>query len=157
MHFSFRVVAPFLFAFMICAAFAAPLAAHDAGDQAQASSEDGHNKHHPNNLIQGPHVEGHIAFLHAELRIMPAQESLWAPVAAAMREDVKNMDEAESHAAGQGRPETAIQYLEKRAAFANLRAQGEDRFLKAFRPFYDTLSDDQKRMADELLMPHAPD
>ncbi len=155
MHLNFRVITPFLFALMISGAVATPLAAHNADDQAQASSGDGDHKHRADNLIQGPHVEGHIAFLHAELRITPAQEQFWAPVAAAMREDVRNMDEAESQVSS--RPETAIQYLEKRAAFANLRAQGEARFLKAFHPLYDNLADDQKRMADELLMPHAPD
>lgn len=66
----------------------ATLAARSEGDVG-ASSHD---------LVQGAHVEGHIAFLKAELGITSAQETLWSPVAAAMREDVRNLQEAETKA-----------------------------------------------------------
>lgn len=104
-------------------------------------------------IVQGPHVEGHIAFLHAELGITPAQEPLWAPVADAMREDVENVEEADRDAGNGHPPESAIQYLKNRVMFANLRAQGENRFLVAFSPLYDRLSAKQKAIADELLIP----
>ena len=75
-------------------------------------------------------VEGHIAFLHAELGITPEQEQLWSDVAAAMRQDVKDMECAEERVARhQSDHETAIHYLKNREMFANLRAQGE-------RPFF---------------------
>ena len=104
-------------------------------------------------LVQGAHVEGHIAFLRAELGITSAQESLWMPVAGAMREDVRNTQEAETRVSQRQRPDNAIEYLENRSFFAALRAQGEARFLAAFRPLYSTLSSQQKQVADELLMP----
>ncbi len=112
----------------------------------------------PHDLVQGAHVEGHIAFLHAELGITPAQEPLWVPVAAAMREDVRNLQDAEKKTPPitHGR-ETAIQYLESRTLFANLRAQGEARFLAALRPLYDKFSEQQKQIADELLIPCGQD
>lgn len=123
----------------------------------QAARSEGDVTARSHDLIQGSHVEGHIAFLKAELGITAAQESLWTPVAAAMREDVKNIDEAEYKVSQKQRPDNAIDYLENRVMFANLRAQGEARFLTAFKPLYNDLSQQQKQMADELLIPNAPE
>jgi hypothetical protein len=53
--------------------------------------------------------------------------------------------------------ETAIQYLQNRAMFANLRARGEARFLAALQPLYDNLSMQQKQAADELLVSKSSD
>jgi hypothetical protein len=103
--------------------------------------------------VPGQHVEGHIAFLHAELKITPTQEQLWAAVADAMREDVKEMQDGERQVSRQTQgSETAIQYLKNRAMFANLRAQGEARFLAALQPLYEDFSMQQKQTADELLI-----
>lgn len=44
-----------------------------------------------------------------------------------------------------------LQHLEERADFTALRAKGEQRFLEAFRPLYERLSDAQKQAADDLL------
>jgi len=38
-----------------------------------------------------------------------------------------------------------------RARFEQMRSQDAERFLAAFRPLYQSLSDDQKKAADELL------
>jgi hypothetical protein len=118
--------------------------AHNEGDVA-ANSHD---------LVQGSHVEGHIAFFKAELGITSEQESLWAPVVAAMREDVKNLQDEESSLSQKHAPKNAIEYLQNRVVFANLRAQGEERFLSAFHPLYDALSQQQKQAANSLLIPN---
>ncbi len=123
-----------------------PQTAHSEGDVDA-------NKH---DLVQGSHVEGHIAFLKAEIGISAAQEAEWQPVAAAMREDVRNLNDAEHRIARQQGSDTALDYLQNRVLFANLRAQGEQRFLTAFQPLYGVLSSQQKRVADELLIPAAP-
>jgi hypothetical protein len=100
----------------------------------------------------GEHVEGHIAFLKAELTITPAQEALWEKVAVVMRADVADFEtfRAQDSARAQARP-TALQHLEDRVAYTALRAKGEQRFLDAFRPLYNALSVAQKQSADELL------
>ena len=118
-------------------------AAHDEGDIA-ANTHD---------LVRGTHVEGHIAFMKAELGITAEQEMLWGPVASAMREDVKKLQEAERKVARKPTPDNALEYLENRVTFANLRAEGEVRFLNAFRPLYNSLSPQQKQIADDLLIP----
>jgi hypothetical protein len=100
----------------------------------------------------GPHVEGHIAFLKTELGITDAQAALWDKVASAMREDVAEMMAAMAQAQVDPQaPETALARLERRARITALRAQGEARFLAAFRPLYEALSPEQRNSADELF------
>jgi hypothetical protein len=100
----------------------------------------------------GEHIEGHIAFLKAELDITPAEETLWSAVAAVMRTDASDFErlKAKYPVLIQAR-ETAPQHLEERVALAALRAKSEQCFLDAFRPLYQTLSDAQKKTADDLL------
>lgn len=100
----------------------------------------------------GPHVEGHIAFLKTELGITDAQAPLWDKVASAMRQDVAEMMAAMAQARAERQaPETALARLETRARLSALRAEGEARFLAAFRPLYEALSDAQRKTADELF------
>jgi len=138
-------------------AFAYPLNAV-AADRGSPHAYDRSDITPDSHKVPGQHVEGHIAFLHAELRITPAQEQLWAAVANAMREDVKEMQDAEMQVSRQSQSsETAIQYLQNRAMFANLRARGEARFLAALQPLYESLSTQQKQAADELLVSRGMD
>src|SRR6266851_109932 len=51
-------------------------------------------------------------------------------------------------------PQNAVERLEARSQFASLRAQGSQRFLDAFKPLYASLTDDQKKAADEMLARH---
>jgi periplasmic protein CpxP/Spy len=102
-----------------------------------------------------PRTEGHIAYLKAELKITPAQESQWAKVADAIRQNDTERRQVFTQArANRDQPQNALQRLEGQARFAALRAQQQDRFLAAFRPLYDSLSDAQKKDADGLLGPH---
>lgn len=104
----------------------------------------------------GRHVEGRIAYLKAELKITDAQAPLWNKVADTMRDNAKQLDDAMSampHDPNAPRP-TAIERLETHAKFAEMRAQGTERFLAAFRPLYNSLSDDQKKNADDMMGGH---
>ena len=151
-HFYIRLAAVLALATVTVPASAAPTASaqQNAYDQSDAPAS--------HDLIGGAHVEGHVAFLHAELAITPAQEALWGPVADAMREDVKTMETAEDKIARQSPDrETAIRYLQNRTLFAEMRAQGESRFLAAMEPLYNSLSSQQKQMADELLIDRMPE
>lgn len=149
----FRLVAAAAFALAVMA----PQASF-AGDKAPPAFDKSDKMHGDAHILSGQHVEGHIAFLHAELGITPEQEKLWAPVADAMRQDVYAMQDAEDKIAGQSHShENAMQYLHNRAIFAGLRADAEARFLNAMLPLYDALSDEQKQSADDLLIPHPPE
>ena len=146
---SFRTIL-LLAALGIFAAATPVLAADQSTKSARTEGDVAADSH---DIVQGTHVEGHIAFLKAEIGITPEQESLWEPVAAAMREDFSRLQEEQNRMSQKHAPENAIEYLKNRVIFANLRAQGEVRFLAAFQSLYNVLSPRQKQTADELLIP----
>lgn len=118
-----------------------------SGAEAPPSAEHG--------FLPGRHIEGRIAFLKAEIKITAAQEPQWDRVAAVMREDARQMDQAlEQMRARSGQAQTAVARLEDRARFATMRAQQTQRFLDVFKPLYASLSSDQQKAADELLAHH---
>jgi hypothetical protein len=98
------------------------------------------------------HVEGRIAFLHAELKITSAQQAPWERVAAAMRANAQQMDQvAQQMRTTRDQPQSAVERLDQRARFIEARASTEKSFAEAFKPLYAVLSDDQKKSADELF------
>jgi protein CpxP len=108
-------------------------------------------------LLPGQMVDGRIAFLKAELKITPAQEAQWQPVADALRENAAAFDRAIA-AAHQGRGAgDAVQQLGRREEFAKLRADNAARFLSAFKPLYASLSPEQQQMATRLVATHHHD
>jgi periplasmic protein CpxP/Spy len=128
---------------------AVALAQNAAPPAAPTGQQAAPHRHHAD------HTEGRIAFLHTELKITPAQQAQWDLVAAAMRSNAQAMHQAfEAMRANSGTPPNAVQHLEAAAQFSTLRAQGNQRFLEAFKPLYASLSDEQKQSADELLGHH---
>jgi hypothetical protein len=97
-------------------------------------------------------IEGRIAFLKAELKITAAQEAGWAAVAEAMRENDRAMRAIMREArATRDRAPSAIERLELRQRMSAGFSESTGRFLAAFGPVYQSMSDDQKRVADELV------
>jgi hypothetical protein len=103
-------------------------------------------------------VEGRIAFLKAELKITDAQTPQWNAVAdamrkndAAMRDLMRQAREARQQQQQQPSSSNALDALARRERFAEARAESVRNFAAAFRPLYASLSDEQKRTADELL------
>jgi protein CpxP len=103
-------------------------------------------------MMPGQFVDGRIAFLKVELRITPAQELQWQQVEAAMRESAKTLDQTITTARQNRAGMNAIQRLELRDQFAKVRTENNDRFLAAFKPLYASLSPEQQRTADQLIM-----
>jgi uncharacterized protein YhaN len=101
------------------------------------------------------HIDGRIAFLKTELKITDAQAPQFDRVAQAMRQNAQAIDQARQQMhANRDQPKNAVERLETRTRFAALRAQSSQRFLDAFKPLYASLSDDQKKAADEMLAHH---
>jgi Spy/CpxP family protein refolding chaperone len=121
---------------------------------AQASTTAPQAPRQERHVDPGRHVEGRIAFLKAELKITDAQAPQFDRVAQAMRENARERRQLfEQFRADRDKPQSAVERLEARTRISESRAQQEQRFLAAFKPLYDSLSDDQKRTADELLAP----
>ena len=72
-------------------------------------------------MMPGQFVDGRIAFLKAELKITPTQETQWQQVAAAMRENAKALDEK---SAARGRTALAWTLSSASSCASNLRKRG---------------------------------
>jgi hypothetical protein len=102
-------------------------------------------------------LERRLNYLHAELRITPAQEQIWATFADAVRNEAQagrdrfpdRRDEFRRDRDSQ--PPGIVERLERRHQGLEDRGAYYDRLLSALRPLYAALSDDQKRAADENL------
>jgi hypothetical protein len=101
------------------------------------------------------HIEGRIAFLRTELKITDAQQTQWERVAAAMRANASQRDQlVQRRRAMSAQPVSAVDALDQRASAAAERATAEKNFADAFKPLYASLSDEQKKIADELFNRH---
>lgn len=97
-------------------------------------------------------VEQRITQLHADLKITPDQEAKWNPVAQAMRDNEANMEKlvAEKHQQGpQGL--TAVDDLKTYREFAQAHVDGLKNLTSAFSSLYDSMSDQQKKNADQVF------
>ena len=104
------------------------------------------------------HIEGRIAFLRAELNITEAQASAWNAFADAMRTNAKKL--AEVRASMMARPDAAQQQaltmserLGQQERWLVARLEGTRALKSAVTNLYGTLSEDQKKIANELLAP----
>ncbi|MGA8169289.1 MAG: Spy/CpxP family protein refolding chaperone [Methylocystis sp.] len=97
-------------------------------------------------------VEARIANLHSELKITAAQETLWAGVATAMRENAANQEKliAEKRAE-HGEHLTALNDLLLYEKFAQAHVDGLKNLIAAFTTLYQALPDDQKKLADNVF------
>jgi protein CpxP len=107
-------------------------------------------------------IEGRLAFLKTELKITDAQQKQWETLADTMRQLDKarraRFEQIRAQrpqppapgAAPPARP-SALDQLQRRQTMAEQRAQDLKQFVVAFQPLYASLSDDQKKTADELF------
>jgi protein CpxP len=112
-------------------------------------------RHHAmQRMLPGQLVDGRIAFLKAELKISPAQETQWQQVAGAMHENANSLDQAIKTARQDRGSMDAVQRLALREQFAKVRAENDARLLAAFKPLYASLSPEQQQVANQLVAPH---
>jgi hypothetical protein len=101
-------------------------------------------------------VEGRIAFLRTELKITDAQTVAWNAFADALRANAKSLGEVRASMIPQAG--AAQQSLTDRLALQErwlaARLEGTRAIKSALTNLVGTLSDDQKKTADELLAPH---
>ena len=104
------------------------------------------------------HIEGRIAFLRAELKITDAQMSAWNAFADALRVNAKKLGEVRAammsrSGAGQ-QPLTLADRLDLQEQWLVARLEGIRTIKPAFVSLFSTLTDEQKKTANELLAPH---
>jgi periplasmic protein CpxP/Spy len=110
-------------------------------------------RHHAR-MLPSQLIDGRIAFLKAELKITPAQETQWEQVATAMHENATALDQVIGTARQHGGTMDALQRLTLREQFAKVRAYNDTRLLTAFKPLYASLSPEQQQTANALIGEH---
>jgi len=111
-------------------------------------------RHHHARMLPSQLVDGRIAFLKAELKITPAQETQWQQVATAMHDNANALDQVITSARAQHGTMDAVQRLTLRGQFAKVRADNDVRLLTAFKPLYASLSPEQQQTANALVGEH---
>ena len=153
-----RLRTPFLAAALFAGVSAvglAPALAQTAPGPVNSTATPSEARHHEmERMMPGQFVDGRIAFLKAELKITPAQETEWQQVAAAMRENARALDQTITTAQQNRTTIDAVQRLESREQFAKVLADNDARLLAAFKPLYASLSPEQQQMANQLVGGH---
>jgi periplasmic protein CpxP/Spy len=96
-------------------------------------------------------VEKHIKELHVTLKITPAEESQWNEVAETMRANAKVLDRAIDKRDANVSRATAIDDLNAYADIVQAHATGVKKLASSFSQLYSSMSDDQKKEADEVF------
>ena len=153
-----RLRTPFLAAALftgVAAVGLTPAFAQTAPGPANSTAAPSEAHHHGmGRMMPGKFVDGRIAFLKAELKITPAQETQWQQVDAAMRENAEALDQTITTARQNRTDMDAVQRLELREQFAKVRADNDARLVAAFKPLYASLSAEQQQTANQLVGAH---
>jgi len=96
-------------------------------------------------------VEHHITELHAKLKITSAEESQWKKVAETMRENATELDRAIDKRDASVASATAVDNLNSYAEIAQAHANNVKKLASAFSGLYSAMSDDQKKVADDVF------
>jgi periplasmic protein CpxP/Spy len=96
-------------------------------------------------------VNQRVAQMHQRLKITPAQESAWEAFAKVMRDNVTSTDDAYRQRAATIATMSAPDNMRNFARIEQDRAQGVQTLAASFQALYDTLSDDQKKIADTMF------
>jgi protein CpxP len=96
-------------------------------------------------------VEQHITQLHAQLRITPAQQAQWDQFAQVMRDNAKGMDQIVDQRGASLASMTAAENMQSYSQIAQQHAQDMQKLSAAFQTLYSSLSDEQKKNADEVF------
>lgn len=96
-------------------------------------------------------VEQRIAGLHAKLQITPAQQTQWDQFSQVMRDNAQNMDATFKSRIKAMPSITAPENMQSYAQVAMSHAQDVQKLVPVFQALYDTMSDNQKRIADKIF------
>ena len=96
-------------------------------------------------------TEARIKDLHARLKITSAQEDLWKKVTEVMRDNAKTMDDLNQARHERAKDRTAVEDLQSYSEVAQAHADGLKSFVPVFEELYASMSDDQKKDADNLF------
>jgi hypothetical protein len=95
--------------------------------------------------------DARLAAIHAGLRLTPEQEKLWPAVEGAARDAMKSRMEERQKLRAAGPATNPIDRMQRRAERLTLRGQSMQKIADAARPFYASLTDEQKHRLPVLM------
>jgi len=99
-------------------------------------------------------TEARIKELHSKLKITEAQEEQWNKVTQVMRENAVAMEPLIKAREEKETAMNAVDNLKSYSKIADEHAAGLQKFISAFEPLYASMSDDQKKNADNIFTKH---
>ena len=117
-------------------------------DQNAASPRKGKAKH------SAEWVDTRISELHGQLMITPAQEPVWENLAQVMRDNAKKMKDLYERWNQNAGAMNALESLKMQTEMSEEHLQSHRRFLAPFEALYNTMSDEQKKIADSVFTRH---
>ncbi len=99
------------------------------------------------------HIEGRIAFLHAELKITAEQETLWTAFTDALRQSASGGTPPAGHGDEASTGGGIAASLRAQQSALEARLASVKTLSAALDPLYAALGADQKKLADELIGP----
>ncbi|HEV3105649.1 MAG TPA: Spy/CpxP family protein refolding chaperone [Trinickia sp.] len=99
-------------------------------------------------------VEQRIASLHSQLKITPDQEGKWNAFADVMRENGKTMVDMSHQRVAAASGQSALDNMKQYASLVQAHADGVRKLVNAFEPLYNSLSPEQKKLADATFREH---
>ena len=111
-----------------------------------------HSARHETSAERAETLEMRITTLHTQLKITPAEEARWAPVAQAMRDNEMKM--RAMIAAKKSEPAhdvNAVEDLKNYEMFNQAHVDGLKVLISSFEILYGSLSDEQKHLADDVF------
>ena len=99
-------------------------------------------------------TEAHIKHLHEKLQITAEQEDKWNKVAKVMRDNADKLTVLAKARLENAKTMTAVDDLKSYAEITEAHEEGIGKLLPAFTSLYDSMSDDQKKVADEEFRNH---
>jgi hypothetical protein len=100
-------------------------------------------------------VEAHIKELHKRLHITAAQDTQWNALADVMRENAKTMHDLEKQRATDTQSMSAVDVVKSYDSVIEAHEAGMKKFVPAFEAVYNSMTDAQKKSADELFRSRA--
>lgn len=96
-------------------------------------------------------VETRITELHSKIHITPAQENQWGKVAQVMRDNAKRQGELFHSRMENAKTLTAVEEMKSYAEISAAHADGAQQLIPVFETLYASMSDAQKKQADEAF------
>lgn len=96
-------------------------------------------------------LDQHIAGLHEQLAITPAEQAQWDQFAQVMRDNAVAMHQAIEARGGKLAKANAAENMASYAALARVHADNMEKLSSSFQTLYSGLSDDQKQVADTVF------